>query len=381
MPRTPRYDAAAAAARARVPDAVAPPRRAPNPAADTDADEFREISIHLIDPAPWQHRVVFDNLDALAASIEGTADAPGVGVLEPVLVRPTAHGRFQLVDGERRWRAAGQIARGRSTGDFMLPARVLDVTPGVAQIISLTANMHDAPKPIEFALAYARIRDILREELGEEAASTRVIACYGWHKKTPVSEYLRIADAITPIMAEATGASGDAIDYSVIGRWKKGALMMLADVADPAERTLALRARLKGSTTKGNQSTPGVAGAISPDERRTVIATQTPFAIKLRTPSEMMPPEAAQAVLANELCPAVLALVERGHGGPARAGYLLDAALDHTVLVIPTEVESLTLVQAQNLLSELTSLRKRLTRASRMRTASKRAVRQDAEAA
>jgi ParB/RepB/Spo0J family partition protein len=380
MPRKPRYDAVAAATRARVPDAARATRVTQSRKTAAPVGEFREISVHQITPAPWQPRVVFEHIEELIASIEGTADTPGVGVLEPILARAVADGRYELIDGERRWRAAQEVARRSPTGDFLIPTRVLDVTPGIAQVMGLIANMHrDSPKPIEIALACARIRDILREELGPEAGSARAIAGYGRLKKTPVAEYLRIADAITPILAAATD-SADAPDYSVVGAWTKGQLLEIVDVKDPLARAAALRSRLDGSIRDAKPQRAEDA-VLCPGDRRRAIAAHTPFAIKLRLPAEMMRPEDAQAVAVNELSPAMLAMVDRGLGGAARPGFLLDTSDAHFVLVVPNEVEALTLQQAQLLLREMATLRKRLTRACRMRTDSSRSAKPTAEAA
>ena len=77
---------------------------------------LREISVHSIHPNPNQPRKHFDEatLGALADSIRER------GLLQPIIVRPTSPDAFELVAGERRWRAA-QIA-----GDLMIPALIDD---------------------------------------------------------------------------------------------------------------------------------------------------------------------------------------------------------------------------------------------------------------
>src|SRR5919204_4914957 len=68
----------------------------------TDAPELRELPVKLIRPNPRQPRTRFEaeSLQGLAASI---AEA---GVIQPLIVRPLGDGRYELVAGERRWRAA-----------------------------------------------------------------------------------------------------------------------------------------------------------------------------------------------------------------------------------------------------------------------------------
>jgi ParB family chromosome partitioning protein len=77
---------------------------APTPV-ESEGGKPREISVEEIDRNPFQTRTHVDEgeLAELAASI--TAN----GVVQPILVRPLASGRFQLIAGERRWRAS-QIA-------------------------------------------------------------------------------------------------------------------------------------------------------------------------------------------------------------------------------------------------------------------------------
>src|SRR5947199_8619593 len=67
-----------------------------------DTEELRELPVELLDPNPSQPRRGFDEaaLVALAESIRSR------GVLQPVLVRPLPGGRYELIAGERRWRAA-----------------------------------------------------------------------------------------------------------------------------------------------------------------------------------------------------------------------------------------------------------------------------------
>ena len=67
-----------------------------------EADELRPLPVGLVDPNPSQPRSTFDEegLVALAESVRAN------GVLQPVLVRPTRGGRYELIAGERRWRAA-----------------------------------------------------------------------------------------------------------------------------------------------------------------------------------------------------------------------------------------------------------------------------------
>jgi ParB family chromosome partitioning protein len=108
----------------------------------------REIAVDLIDRNPFQTRSAFDDaqLSELAASI--TAN----GVVQPVLVRPQANGRFQLIAGERRWRAS--IKAGKKT----IPAILRQVSDEQAMEITIVENLQRADlNPMEQARAFERL--------------------------------------------------------------------------------------------------------------------------------------------------------------------------------------------------------------------------------
>jgi len=122
--------------------------RAHTPAPETEGGKPREIPLDQIDPNPFQTRshVNEEQLAELAASI--TAN----GVVQPVLVRPQANGRFQLIAGERRWRAS-QIA-----GKTALPAILRQVSDEQAMEITIVENLQRADlNPMEQARAFDRL--------------------------------------------------------------------------------------------------------------------------------------------------------------------------------------------------------------------------------
>ena len=90
--------------------AAAPPQTAATPA--DDSGKPREIAVEAIERNPYQTRTRFDEqqLSELADSIAAT------GVVQPILVRPVANGRFQLIAGERRWLASKQAGKATSSG-------------------------------------------------------------------------------------------------------------------------------------------------------------------------------------------------------------------------------------------------------------------------
>ncbi len=124
-----------------------------------------EIEVERIDPNPEQPRRLFDaeQLERLADSIRRH------GVLQPVVVRAAGE-RYELVVGERRWRAA-QVA-GRKT----IPAVIAEIAPKDRLELALVENVqrHDL-NPIELALAFRALAEggATQEEIGERVALDR----------------------------------------------------------------------------------------------------------------------------------------------------------------------------------------------------------------
>src|SRR5215471_13094524 len=146
------------------------------------SDEIRELEIDLIRPGQQQPRTTFDQakLEELAQSIRTT------GVIQPILVRP-AGGLFELVAGERRWRAA-QIA-----GLVRLPVIVREIPDEQLLELALIENIQRAElNPIEEANAYKRLIDNLG--LTQDEVARRV-----GRDRTFITNYLRVLKLPTDI--------------------------------------------------------------------------------------------------------------------------------------------------------------------------------------
>lgn len=137
---------------------------------ETEADatgELRELPVSLIKPNPSQPRTNFDEeaLAALAASIEAS------GVVQPLLVRPLPDGSYELVAGERRWRAAQQA------GLDKVPAVVRDQAEAERLQAALIENMvREDLNPVEEAKACAALVEDLgltKEELARRVGRSR----------------------------------------------------------------------------------------------------------------------------------------------------------------------------------------------------------------
>ncbi len=113
-------------------------------------DELRNLPLDVIRPGRYQPRSVFDEekLAELADSIRSQ------GVVQPIVVRPVGEGAFELIAGERRWRAA-QIA-----GLDQIPAVVRDVPDEVSVAMALIENIQrEDLNPLEEATALRRLID------------------------------------------------------------------------------------------------------------------------------------------------------------------------------------------------------------------------------
>jgi ParB family chromosome partitioning protein len=122
------------------------------PAAAPEPAGIRQIPIDLLDPGPFQPRGAMDQtaLAELADSIRAR------GILQPLLVRPhpATPGRFQIIAGERRWRAAGLA------GLHEAPALVRTLADSEAMAAALVENLQRQDlNPIEEAEGYNRLLD------------------------------------------------------------------------------------------------------------------------------------------------------------------------------------------------------------------------------
>jgi ParB family transcriptional regulator, chromosome partitioning protein len=188
-------------------------------AGERDGAELRELAVELVAPNPDQPRKRFDE-DALQALAESVQER---GVLQPVLVRPRPGGTYELVAGERRWRAA-QLA-----GLQTLPALVQQRDDAQSLEAALIENMaREDLNPIEAARAVAALVEELgltREEVGRRVGRSRVA----------VSNLLRLLDL--PDEALALVEDGSLTEGH-------GRALLLAD--DHADRRRLARAAVQG---------------------------------------------------------------------------------------------------------------------------------------
>lgn len=169
-------------------------------------DELRNLPLDLIRPGRFQPRSVFDQekLSELADSIRAQ------GVVQPVVVRPLDEGEgFELIAGERRWRAA-QIA-----GLERIPAVVRDVPDEVSVAMSLIENIQrENLNPLEEATALRRLIDDFNMTHQEAADAVG-------RSRAAVSNLLRLLELMQEVK--------DMIDMRLIEMGHARALLSLDD--------------------------------------------------------------------------------------------------------------------------------------------------------
>lgn len=142
--------------------AVAKPAPAAPPAPAAAAPGYQEIPVHFVEPSPYQARreIPSEQLNELAESIRSE------GLLQPIVVRKQGE-KFQLIAGERRWRAF-QLLKIK-----VIPARIVEASDASSAALGLIENLQrEGLNPIEEAHGYASlIRDF---DLTQESAAERV---------------------------------------------------------------------------------------------------------------------------------------------------------------------------------------------------------------
>jgi ParB family chromosome partitioning protein len=150
----------------KLPSPVASPpdeaRRSPPGEGGDGLAGYREVAVHLVEPNPYQPRKEFAP-EALAELVDSIR---AEGLLQPIVVRAVG-GKFQLIAGERRWRAYQQLKL------KAIPARVMTSSDASSASLALIENLQRADlNPLEEAHGYASlIRDF---DLTQDAAAQRV---------------------------------------------------------------------------------------------------------------------------------------------------------------------------------------------------------------
>jgi ParB family chromosome partitioning protein len=201
---------------------------------DEAEQELRHVPVELIEPNPRQPRRHLDDgsLVALADSLRER------GVLQPVLVRPLAGGKYELIAGERRWRAA-QLA-----GFETVPAVVRPHDDAESLELALIENMaREDLSPVEEARACALLVEELgltREDIGRRVGRSRVA----------VSNLMRLLDLPDEVL--------ELLDAGHLSEGHGRALLTAPDHAD--RRRLARAAVQEGWTVRETEARAREAG-------------------------------------------------------------------------------------------------------------------------
>ena len=214
------------------------------------ATGLKDIPVNAIDPNPNQPRVHFDE----ASLAELSASISAIGVLQPILVRPDENGRYQLIAGERRWRAASRA------GLQMIPAivRVTDDVSSVEQ--ALVENLHRQDlTPLEEAAAYQQLLEdfnMTHEQVASKVGKSRSAI-------TNALRLLGLPPSIQSLLADGRLSAGHAKallgtpDRSLQEQLAKRAVEMGWTVRGVEE---AVRDSQPASTTSGGGAGVGTAG-------------------------------------------------------------------------------------------------------------------------
>ncbi|MFW2349545.1 ParB/RepB/Spo0J family partition protein [Qipengyuania sp.] len=202
------------------------------------------IPVADIEPLPGQPRSRFDeeSLDALASSIASR------GVIQPIIVTPLGRGRYRLVAGERRWRAA-QKARLHE-----IPALVRDLDQREVMALALIENLQrEDLNPVEEARAYHKLAE-------DEGMTQAEIARLVDKSRSHVANFQRLLalpDTVLALLADGSLSMGHA--RALVGREEAVDLARRAVGEGLSVREMEALTRKPRSTAPGKGNSPAAA--------------------------------------------------------------------------------------------------------------------------
>jgi ParB family chromosome partitioning protein len=224
-----------------------------SPEGEQKVQGVRNVPLDRIEPNPGQPRLTFDEdtLQELAASIREH------GVLQPSLVRPHGDGRYQLVAGERRWRAA------RIAGKADIPALIERIDDDTALEIAIIENLQrEDLSPLDEALMYERMTS-------DHGYSLRKLAQKLGKDKGYIENRLRLADApaeIKQLVSLRKDTLSHAYELLKVDDPKKR--RKLAEQVARGELSLVkLRERIEGRPRRDDPADPVDEAGPEPDSR------------------------------------------------------------------------------------------------------------------
>ncbi len=149
----------------------------------TRSERQTELSVDLLGPGKYQPRTHLDE----SALLELASSVKAQGVMQPILVRPIENGRYEIIAGERRWRAA------RLAGLAAVPVVVRDVDDNAALVMALVENIQrEDLDPIEQASGIQRL--IAEFKMTHDQAAEMV-----GRSRSAVSNLLRLLALAAPV--------------------------------------------------------------------------------------------------------------------------------------------------------------------------------------
>jgi ParB/RepB/Spo0J family partition protein len=177
---------------------------------------YMKVGLDQIDPNPHQPRKFFE-AEALASLADSIRK---VGLLEDIVVRPVGK-RYQIVLGERRWRAS------RLAGAPTINAKVVDLDDEAARLIALTENIHrENLTQVEEAFAYKHYIDEGKKlsEVGETlgrmgervAEKLKVLSTHNYIKYQE-ERIQKLQETVEQLRSQLDGAQGERYESKVVG--------------------------------------------------------------------------------------------------------------------------------------------------------------------
>jgi ParB family transcriptional regulator, chromosome partitioning protein len=252
-PQTPSYPSPSSQPSRPVSSPFSNPTGAATAVALAPSEGFLHVDIDLIDPSPYQPRTRFreDALDELAQSIRSS------GIVQPLVVRRHSQ-RYQLIAGERRWRAAQRAEL------HAVPVVVRDVPEGMAMEMTLVENLQrEDLNPIEQAHAFQRLTDefhLTQEQVAERTGKDR----------TTIANSVRLLKLEAPIQ--------ELVEEGKVTAGHARALLAVADSALRLE--LAKKIARGGMTVRQVERLAARASRTKPTPTVTVVDPNTKAAVE-----------------------------------------------------------------------------------------------------
>ncbi|MBQ2452746.1 MAG: ParB/RepB/Spo0J family partition protein, partial [Bacteroidales bacterium] len=145
-------------------------------ATPANVSDIIRINIDLIEPNPFQPRMTFDEqaLEELCQSIRA------LGLIQPITVRSRSEGKYQIISGERRYRAS------KMAGMDMIPAYIIKTDDkGMLEMAIVENIQREELDPIEIAMSYQRLIDEC--DLTQDQMAQRI-----GKKRSSITNYLRL---------------------------------------------------------------------------------------------------------------------------------------------------------------------------------------------